>query len=280
MDPVPDHTDFVSKDVVSCVSSWNVNSVKVRLPLLTEYLKEFSPDIMLLQEIKTETENFPALELMTEGYSCLVSGQKGYCGVAVLSKNRLKLVCDALPGAPDNQARYIEAENNNGERFISVYVPNGQPSASDPDGAERLKYKTDWMDALNERISFLMKREIPFVLGGDFNVIETDGDAYDIQLFENGAFTLPAVRNRFRKLAFFGLTEAVREKASLRPLYTYWDYQGGARPKNNGIFLDRLFLSPAFADRLKSAEVCDTYRDKEKTSDHAPVYCSFLTEKS
>ena len=88
MDPVPDHTDFVSKDAVSCVSSWNVNSVKVRLPLLTEYLKEFSPDIMLLQEIKTETENFPALELMTEGYSCLVSGQKGYCGVAVLSKNR------------------------------------------------------------------------------------------------------------------------------------------------------------------------------------------------
>ncbi len=281
MDAGPEHSTPVPDSTELSVSSWNVNSVKVRLPLLTEYLKEYSPDVMLLQELKTENESFPALELMSAGYSCLVRGQKGYCGVAVLSKRPIKLITDVLPDAPDGgeQARYIEAEAESGERFISVYVPNGSPAASDTDGTARLEYKTAWLDALNARVSLLMKKEISFVLGGDFNVIETDGDVYDIRPFENGAFTVPAVRGRFRKLAFAGLTEAVREKASLRPLYTYWDYQAGARRKNDGIFLDRLFLSPAFADRLKDAGVRDAYRDKEKTSDHAPVWCSFFGRK-
>lgn len=263
------------------VSSWNVNSIKVRLPLLTEYLREFAPDVMMLQEIKTENALFPFFELKSAGYHALVNGQKGYAGVAILSKAPLKHVADVPAGVPDEdspQARFIEAESENGRHFISVYVPNGQPPASAPDSLERLEYKTAWLDALVERVSFLMRREIPFVLGGDFNVIETDEDVYDPRPFENGAFTLPCVRERFRRLAFAGLTEALRAKASLRPLYSYWDYQGGARKKNNGILLDRLFLSPDFADALKSATVDDIYRDKEKTSDHAPVRCVFTPE--
>lgn len=279
MDEGPEHITAPLSDIKAfSVASWNVNSIKARLPLLSAYLKEYAPDVVLLQEIKTETDAFPVFEMTAEGYHVLAKGQKSYNGVAVLTRAPAELVRDTLPGAPDGgeQARYIEARTRDGARFISVYVPNGQPSASDPEGTERLEYKTAWLDALKKQVDILMKQDDPFILGGDFNVIEFDGDVYDPRVFSGGAFTVPAVRERFRALHFAGLTNALRARAPEFPLYSYWDYQEGAWPKNNGILLDHIFLSPFFADRLDKAGVSTAFRGREKASDHAPVWCSFI----
>lgn len=263
------------------VTSWNVNSIKMRLPQLLTYLKTYVPDVMMLQEIKTETGGFPYLEIESAGYHALVKGQKSYNGVAILSKEKLELISDKLPDAPDteesHQARYIEAKNlKSGQHFICVYVPNGEPPANDPKSTHKLEYKVAWMDALKNHIKSLMLQDVPFVLGGDFNVIEKDNDVYDITEFKNSAFTVPAIRERFRALAFMGLTNALRLKATLSPLYSYWDYRLDAWNLNHGILLDHLFVSPTFADKLYNGDVDADFRGNEKASDHAPIWCSFI----
>ena len=272
------HAPFLDKGAFS-ITSWNVNSVKARLPLVLSYLETYSPDILLLQEIKTETNTFPEFEISAAGYKSIAVGQKSYNGVAVLSKQPLRLISDRLPDAPDNaeQARFIDAKDETtGIHFISAYVPNGQPPANDPDSTHKIEYKIKWMNALNCFLSKMLKKDIPFVLGGDFNVIEKNEDVYDIRPFENGPFTLPAVREQFRMIGFSGMTNALRVKSFRSPLYSYWDYQAGAWQKNDGILLDHIFLSPALADRLDQADVNSEYRGKEKASDHAPIWCSFV----
>lgn len=254
------------------VTTWNVNSIKTRLPQVIEYLKKYSPDIVLLQEIKTETDGFPFFELQAAGYHCAVKGQKSYNGIAVLSKAPVRVISDTLSPEFADQARYLEVEQN-GTRFIGVYVPNGQAPAAAPDDTSRLDYKIKWLDALNARVAELLKSEIDFVLGGDFNVIEFDSDVYSPAAFKDSAFTVPAVRGRFKALYFQGLTNALREKCDDVPLYSYWDYRAGAREKNDGILLDHLFLSPKSADKLVQASVDGEMRDEPKASDHAPVRC-------
>jgi len=258
------------------VCTWNVNSVKARLPALSGYLQNKKPDVVMLQEIKTETDSFPFFELNSLGYHALVQGQKSYNGVALLSKHKMELEHNALPGAPDNgeQARYIEAYCPDlNSRFVSVYVPNGEPPANAPDSTDRLEYKMAWLDALVIRARSLMNQDAPFIIGGDFNVIEYDQDVYNPKPFENTAFTVPSVRQRFKAFYYTGLTNALRRQQSKVPVYSYWDYRAGAWEKNNGILLDHLFLSPVWADRLTTAEVDAEIRGGEKASDHAPVRC-------
>lgn len=262
------------EDGCICVSTWNVNSIKARMPLLATYLKTKHPDFMMLQEIKTQSEAFPFFELESMGYRCLVCGQKSYNGVALLSKHKTELVTDKLPDAPDNgeQARYIEAFcPDTNTLLISVYVPNGEPPANDLGSTERLDYKTAWLDALTERVKKLLRQDTPFIIGGDFNVIEYDTDVYDPAVFKDSVFTIPAVRNRFRAFYYTGLTNALRRIKQDAPVYSYWDYRAGAWERNNGILLDHLFLSPFWADRLISAAVDTEIRECEKTSDHAPL---------
>ncbi len=260
-----------------CVSTWNVNSVKARLPALTAYLQEKKPDVVILQEIKTETENFPAFELSSMGYYSAAKGQKSYNGVALAAREPLELLKDTLPGAPDGgeQARFIEAYCPALKtRLISVYVPNGEPPATDPDSTYKLEYKLAWLDALTAYAEQLMRQDDPFIIGGDFNVIEYDGDVYDPAAFKNTAFTILPVRQRFRAFYYTGLTNALRRTHSNGPTpYSYWDYRGGAWEKNNGILLDHLFLSPVWADKLISSDVDSETRSVQKASDHAPVRC-------
>lgn len=266
----------LTEDGDVCVCTWNVNSVKARLPALTAYLQNKSPDILMLQEIKTETDSFPFFELSGLGYSCAVKGQKSYNGVALLSKHKIELIRDVLPDAPDNgeQARYIEAFCPTlNSIFVSVYVPNGEPPANDPDSTDRLEYKIAWMNALIVRVKQLMRQDIPFIVGGDFNVIEYDNDVYNPAAFKNSAFTVLPVRQCFRALYHVGLTNALRREQKEAPVYSYWDYRAGAWEKNNGILLDHLFLSPEWADRLSGACVDSQIRGCEKASDHAPVRC-------
>lgn len=254
------------------VTTWNVNSVKTRLPQILDYLKKYAPDIVLLQEIKTEADGFPFFELQAAGYHAAVKGQKSYNGVAILSKAPVTVISDTLAPEFADQARYLEVEQN-GVRFIGVYVPNGQAPATAPDDTSRLDYKIKWLDALNARVAELLKSETDFVLGGDFNVIEFDSDVYNPAAFKDSAFTVPAVRQRFKAMYFQGLTNALREKCGDAPLYSYWDYRAGAREKNDGILLDHLFLSPKLADKLVQAAVDGEMRDEPKASDHAPVRC-------
>ena len=249
------------------IATWNVNSIRVRLPRVTEWLSEFKPDVVLLQETKVLDEAFPALEIEDLGYNIAVHGQKSYNGVAVLSRYPIEDVMCGLPGdGADEQARYIEAVTN-GVRVATIYLPNGNPAPG-----EKYDYKLGWMNRLYTRASELLAWEEPFVLGGDYNVCPTDMDVYDPDGWSGDALCLPESRRRFRALLNLGLTDAIREFHT-GPAFSYWDFQGGAWQKGFGLRIDHLLCSPQAADRLVGADVDRAPRGKEKPSDHTPVWC-------
>ena len=256
------------------IATWNVNSIKARLPRVLEWLDEFKPDVALLQEIKCVDEAFPALEIGDAGYNVETSGQKTYNGVAILSKHPIEVERRALPGdETDEQARYIEALVN-GVRVASIYLPNGNPTRDD-DGAdsEKYRYKLGWMDRLRTHAAELLDTEDAFVLGGDYNICPTDGDVYNPEGFADDALCRPESRKRFHAICNLGLTNAFRVMDTTPGRYSYWDYKAGAWQKDNGLLIDHLLLSPQAADRLTDAGIDRTPRGREKASDHTPVWC-------
>ena len=251
------------------IACWNVNSIKVRLPHLCDWLKEAAPDVVLLQETKVTDEQFPALEIEDLGYNLAVAGQKTYNGVAVLSKRPLEVEHRTLPGDPgDGQARYLEAVTG-GVRVISVYVPNGNPVDS-----EKFPYKLAWLERLRKRVIGLLKTEDAFVIGGDYNVAPTDADAYDPAGWAKDALCLPETRAAFRRLVHLGLTDAFRARHHEPGRYSWWDYRGGAWQRDHGLRIDHLLLSPQAADRLEDADIDKIPRARDKASDHTPVWCT------
>ena len=256
------------------IATWNVNSVKARLPRVLEWLDEFQPDVALLQEIKCVDEDFPALEIGDAGYNVATSVQKSYNGVAILSKRPIEVERSALPGdETDEQARYIEAMIGD-VRVASIYLPNGNPTR-DEDGAdsEKYRYKLRWMERLRDHAAALLETEDAFVLGGDYNICPTDGDVYDAHAFADDALCRPESRKRFRAIQHLGLTDAFRVFDTTPGRYSYWDYKAGAWQKDNGLLIDHLLLSPQAADRLTGAGIDRKPRGKEKASDHTPVWC-------
>lgn len=257
------------------IATWNVNSIKARLPRVLEWLDESAPDIVLLQELKCVAEAFPSMEIEDKGYNVAVSGQKTYNGVAILSKSPIEVEHTALPGdETDEQARYLEALIGN-VRVASIYLPNGNPTRND-DGTDHDKflYKLAWMDRLIEHTQGLLKTEDIFVLGGDYNLCPTDGDCHDPSAFADDALCRPESRARYRALMNLGLTDA---DPALHPephRYSYWDYQAGAWARDNGLRIDHLLLSPQAADRLTETGIDKGPRDREKPSDHTPVWCT------
>ena len=252
------------------IATWNVNSVRQRLPHLLAYLGTASPDVLCLQELKCVDDAFPRADIEAAGYRCAVHGQKGFNGVAILTKAEPTEVVVGLPGdETDVQSRYIEAVVP-GEagpvRIASIYLPNGNP----PD-TEKFPYKLGFMDRLIRRASTLIETEACFVMAGDFNVIPEPRDAYDASVWVDDALFLPETRRRFRALLNLGLTEAVRATTDAEGIYSFWDYQAGAWQKNNGIRIDHLLLSPRAADRLRSAAIDKHLRAADKPSDHVPV---------
>ncbi len=196
---------------MTVIATWNVNSVKARLPRVVEWLETFSPDVALLQELKTEDAGFPRLEIESAGYHVETVGQKTYNGVAILSKQPITVIHRALPGdASDEQARYLEADTF-GIRVASIYLPNGNPTR-DEAGADHEKfiYKLKWMDRLLAHGAALLAEEIPVVLAGDYNICPTDIDVYDPKAFADDALCRPESRSRFRALVNLGYTEAWR----------------------------------------------------------------------
>ena len=251
------------------IATWNVNSIKARLPRVLEWLAEAAPDVALLQEIKTVEDGFPALEIEDLGYNIAICGQKSYNGVAILSKRPLEDVITRLPGDDDDeQARYIEAVVGD-VRVASIYLPNGNPV----DGP-KFPYKLAWMDRLYDHAKHLLAHEETRVLGGDYNIAPTDGDVYDPPAWADDALCRPEARARFRAILHLGYTEAYRALHGAAGAYSFWDYQKGRWPRDEGLRIDHLLLSPQAADRLRACDIDKTPRGhSEKPSDHTPVWC-------
>lgn len=261
---------------MTVIATWNVNSIKARLPRVLEWLDKFSPDVALLQELKTTDDTFPRMEIEAAGYHVETVGQKTYNGVAILSKQPIEIHRRRLPGdEADEQARYIEADTF-GFRVAAIYLPNGNPTRDENGGDhEKFTYKLGWMDRLVTHAEELLSQNIPVVLGGDYNIIQNDDDVYDPAAFADDALCRPESRARFRKILNMGYTEAFRTLVSDPHLYSYWDYQRGAWQKDNGVRIDHLLLSPEAADLLESVGIDKTPRGKEKPSDHTPVWGKF-----
>ncbi len=262
---------------MTLIASWNVNSVKARLPNVLDWVKRKKPDLLLLQEVKCLEEAFPALEFGDLGYNCAVVGQKSYNGVAILSKTPLEVAERALPGDDaDGHARYIEgvtAAAAGTVRVASLYLPNGNPIGTDGVRSEKFAYKLAWLERLRLHMKALLKLEEPTLLGGDYNVIPEPVDARDPAAWAGDALFQPETRQAFRRLLHLGYTDAFRALNALAGAYTFWDYQAGAWPRDHGIRIDHLLLSPQAADRLAESGIDREPRGKEKASDHTPVWC-------
>ena len=254
------------------IATWNVNSIKARLPNVVAWLKEAAPDVALLQELKCVDEAFPRLEIEALGYQAAVVGQKTYNGVAILSKAPIEDRLERLPGdKADEQARYVEGTTF-GMRVASIYLPNGNPVDSD-----KYPYKLAWMERLRKHARTLLDSEAPVVLGGDYNVIPAPEDCYDPEAWREDALFKLDTRQRFRAILNLGLTEAFRTLHRENGAYTFWDYQRGAWQNDHGIRIDHLLLSPQAADRLVACDIDRAPRGKPKASDHTPVICEIAS---
>ena len=255
------------------IASWNVNSVKVRLPHLLDYLKQAQPDVLCLQETKCLAEDFPRLEIAALGYQVEALGQRAYNGVALVSRQPASDVVRGLPGYEDEQARYIEASfdtagDGGAVRVASAYIPNGNPA-----GTDKFTYKLAWMDKLVEHARDLLRGDMPFVIAGDYNVCPTDEDVYDPVAWRGDALCRIETRSRFRALTYLGLTDAYRVFHREPHRYTFWDYQAGRWNRDEGLRIDHLLLSPHAADRVAACDIDKAPRAKERASDHTPIWC-------
>ena len=250
------------------IVTYNVNGIKARLTRLIEYLDEQKPDVVCLQELKSSDETLPIADVEAAGYRGVWHGQKAWNGVAVLSRGEPPVeVQKGLAGDPhDEHSRYIEADVS-GVRIASIYLPNGNPQPG-----PKFEYKLRWMERLALRAKDLLALETPVVLAGDYNVIPTDHDIANPKTMLNDALMQPAPRAAFRRLAAQGWTDSLRTIHPRDPIWTFWDYQMNAWPRDSGFRIDHLMLSPEAADRLRNAGVDKEYRGREKASDHAPTW--------
>ena len=251
------------------IATFNINGVKARIEALTAWLDAEAPDVALLQEIKSVDEGFPREIFEDRGYRVETHGQKGFNGVAILSRLPLEDVARGLPGDDtDEQARWIEATviGRTAVRLACLYLPNGNPAPG-----PKFDYKLAWMARMKARVAQMLTSEMPLVFGGDYNVIPDPIDAARPEAWVEDALFRPESRAAFRAILNLGLTEAIRIRDPRPGIYTFWDYQGGAWQKNNGIRIDHLLLSPQAADRLVGATIDKDVRGWEKPSDHVPV---------
>ncbi|MAU96780.1 MAG: exodeoxyribonuclease III [Fulvimarina sp.] len=252
------------------IATWNINGIKARIDSLCAWLEAASPDIACLQEIKSVDETFPRGPIEALGYHVETHGQKGFNGVALLSKVAPASVMRGLPGdESDEQSRYIEGLWEIGGRRLrvaSIYLPNGNPL-----GTEKFPYKLGWMERLIAHAGWRLAEEDDLVLAGDYNVIPMPVDVARPQAWLGDALFQPESRSAFRRLVNLGLTDALRATTDAEKTYTFWDYQAGAWQKNDGIRIDHLLVSPEVQDRLVSVGIEKHVRGWEKPSDHVPV---------
>ncbi|MFX0540361.1 exodeoxyribonuclease III [Roseovarius sp. S4756] len=252
------------------VATFNINGIKARITALPDWLDEAEADVVLLQEIKSVDEAFPREIFEDRGYTVETHGQKGFNGVAILSKLPLEDVTRGLPGDDnDEQARWIEATvmGDTAIRVCGLYLPNGNPAPG-----PKYDYKLAWMERMEVRATELLALEEPFLMAGDYNVIPQDEDAKRPEAWQDDALARPETRQAFRRLMNLGFTEAFRARTQGPGHYSFWDYQAGAWNRDDGIRIDHFLLSPACADLLEDCQIDREIRAREKPSDHVPVW--------
>ena len=251
------------------ISSWNVNSVRARIENIKDYLKKYSPDILLMQEIKTEDQNFPYEEFKKLSYECHVFGQKSYNGVAIVSKLKLSNIKIDLIKDKLKQSRIISGEvefKKKKIQLINIYVPNGNPVDTD-----KYKYKVTWLDSLIKQLENLSKKNQNIILAGDFNIIPEENDVYNPKSFEDDALFRLEIRKKYRTMVNMGYVDAFRHFYNDKEGYTFWDYMRGAWQKNNGMRIDHFLVSNSLTNLLKKININKNPRGKEKPSDHTPI---------
>ena len=251
------------------LATWNVNSLKVRLPHLTDWLAKAQPDIICLQELKLEDAKFPRAELEAAGYQAAFSGQKTYNGVAILARAGLSEVSMGMPGFADEQKRVIAATVG-GVRSVCVYCPNGQAV-----GSEKYDYKLRWFAALREYLAAEIARHPQLVVAGDFNVAPEDRDVHDPKAWEGQVHVSEPERAAWRALLGLGLKDAFRLFEQPEKIYSWWDYRMLGFRRNAGLRIDQILVSAALAQHCTACTVDKEPRKLERPSDHAPVIAEF-----
>ena len=248
------------------IATWNINGIRARSDRLSAWLAEHEPDVLCLQETKTEDEKFPLGEIAMQGYRAAFAGEKSYNGVALLTREPLTDVVVGLPGDDaDKQVRFLSGVWR-GVRVASVYVPNGKSVDSDS-----YPYKLRFLARLRDYAHVVIGTGVPLVIAGDYNVAPEDRDVYDPAVFAGSVLTSPPEREAFAALLATGLVDGLRHVRPDDVVYTWWDYRMLGFPKNRGLRIDHLLLSRDLAPRLRSVDVDRQARKGNQPSDHAPV---------
>jgi exodeoxyribonuclease III len=247
------------------IASWNVNSLKVRLPHVLDWLERVKPDALCLQELKLEDKKFPLAELSAAGYQAAVSGQKTYNGVAILARNAPLDVVPGIPAFEDEQKRIIAATIGDA-RLVCAYFPNGQSLESD-----KFQYKLKWIAALTVWLKHELTRHPRLALLGDFNIAPEDRDVHDPKAWEGQNLVSEPERAGYRDLLALGFVDAFRSLEPAGGIFTWWDYRMNAFKRKMGMRIDHILLSPELAKRLTACTIDIEPRRLERPSDHAPI---------
>lgn len=253
------------------IATWNVNSMKVRLPHVLEWLQSHEPDVLVLQEIKQLTENFPADALAELGYHSIANGQKTYNGVAIISKTTPTEPVIELPGFEDPQRRVL-ATTIDGLRVIDLYVPNGSEVGSD-----KYEYKLNWLASLREFLDQELRRHENLVVLGDFNIAPADEDVYDPEKWGDAILCSPLERKALGRLLDLGLSDVFRKFDQPDGTFSWWDYRAAGFRRNAGLRIDLILTSSSMTARCTASYVDKEPRAWDRPSDHAPVVAEFET---
>ena len=251
------------------ISSWNVNSVRARITNILKYLKSSNPDILMIQEIKTEEKNFPFNDFKNLGYKSHVFGQKSYNGVAFLSRVNIDKINIQFLKDKNNQSRIIVGDIKNklkDIKLINIYAPNGNPVDT-----EKYEYKKDWYNSFIKEVRNTLFQNENIIIGGDFNVIPEQIDVYDFKKYENDALFKLEIRKKFRELINLGFQDIYRYFNKDKQEYTFWDYMSGAWQKNHGMRIDHFLISNNLLTNIKNVNIDKEPRSKIKPSDHTPI---------
>ena len=251
------------------IISWNVNSVRARITNILEYIKDTLPDILFLQEIKTQEESFPYEDFKNVGYESHVFGQKSYNGVAIISKVKIENLKKDFIKDDLNQARIISGEIRLKKKkinLINIYVPNGNPVNTD-----KYEYKKNWLKKFITVIKKELGKNSNILIAGDFNIIPEEIDVYDFKRYENDALGKLEIRKKFREILNLGFKDIYRLKNKNKQEYTFWDYFAGSWQKNYGMRIDHFVLSNNLLENVTSININKKPRSKTKPSDHTPI---------
>jgi exodeoxyribonuclease-3 len=247
------------------LATWNVNSIKIRLPQLLAWLGRERPDVVCLQETKTEDLNFPTQDLREAGYHSLFTGQRAYNGVAILTRVPVEGAAGSIPGFADEQKRVL-AVTVDGMRVVCVYVPNGESVAS-----AKYSYKLSWLAALHAWLGQEIKTYPQMALLGDYNIAPEDRDVHDPRLWDGKVLFSEPERAAFRRLQGLGLSDSFRLFEQPERSFSWWDYRMNAFKRNLGLRIDHILLSPGLAARARAGRIDKSMRGLERPSDHAPM---------